>query len=171
MTGQAPRHFVSAGSSDTIAVREAAAGEIDAVMLVMDAAFPPSFGEAWTRSQCAGILPMAGVLLRVAEWEDRRVAGFSLMRIVGDEAELLLIAVDPGVQHKGYGSALIDDFLQVATARGANRLHLEVREGNGAIALYEAAGFALAGRRRAYYRGQDGETRDALTLVWNPPEN
>ena len=30
-------------------------------MAVMDGAFGDSFGEAWTRSQCAGILPMDGV--------------------------------------------------------------------------------------------------------------
>jgi hypothetical protein len=33
----------------------------------MTAAFPARFGEAWTRSQCAGILPMTGVRLMLAE--------------------------------------------------------------------------------------------------------
>jgi ribosomal-protein-alanine N-acetyltransferase len=138
---------------------------MDAVMAIMAAAFDPAYGEGWTRSQCAGILPMAGVTLRLAEGRDGGVAGFALARAVADEAELLLIAVDPKAQQAGIGSALVDDFVEIATASGARRLHLEVRDGNTAIALYERAGFSLAGRRRDYYRGTDGRKRDALTLA------
>jgi len=39
------------------------ADQLDGVMKVMDAAFGDMFGEAWTRSQLSGILPMAGVSL------------------------------------------------------------------------------------------------------------
>ena len=55
--------------------------DLDAVMAVMSAAFGSRYGEAWTRSQCAGILPMAGVSLTLARDADsgRRV-GFSLAR-------------------------------------------------------------------------------------------
>lgn len=147
-----------------ITVRPAEVDELDAVMAIMETAFPRTFGEAWTRSQCAGILPMAGVSLRLAHDADGQISGFSLMRVVADEAELLLIAVDPDFQHRGIGGALLDDFVNFATAQGARRLHLEVREGNIAIALYEGAGFTLAGRRRDYYHGPGGEKRDALTL-------
>ena len=54
--------------------------DLDAVMAVMDAAFGDRFGEAWTRSQCAGILPMAGVSLTLARdaRQRRAVIGFSL---------------------------------------------------------------------------------------------
>ncbi len=148
-----------------VAVRDSTGDEMDVVMAIMTAAFEPTYGEAWTRSQCAGILPMSGVSLRLAECGDRSVAGFALLRAVADEAELLLIAVDPAAQHQGIGAALIDDFVSLATAGGATRLHLEVRDGNKAIALYERAGFSLVGRRRDYYRGSDGHKRDALTLA------
>ena len=40
--------------------------DLDDVMSVMNEAFDPQFGEAWTRSQCAGILPMSGVSLMLA---------------------------------------------------------------------------------------------------------
>ena len=70
--------------------------DIDAVMRVMDAAFGDRFGEAWTRSQLGGILPMAGVSLMLAREPDGGdITGFSLYRTVADEAELLLIAVVP----------------------------------------------------------------------------
>lgn len=148
-----------------VVIRDAGGGDLDAVMAIMTAAFDPSYGEAWTRSQCAGILPMAGVSLRLATDNGGPVAGFALLRVIADEAELLLIAVDPTAQHRGVGAALIDDFILLATSRGAHRLHLEVRDGNSAIILYERAGFSLVGRRRDYYRGSDGNKRDALTLA------
>lgn len=138
--------------------------DLDDVMRIMNAAFPPSYGEAWTRSQCAGILPMTGVTLTIAE--DRQGAiGFALARHVADEAELLLIAVDPSRQGRGVGQSLLDQFVTDAHANGAHRLHLEVRDGNSAVALYRAAGFAPAGRRRNYYCGDDGKRHDALTLM------
>ncbi len=108
---------------------------------------------------------MAGVSLRLAYRNDLGIAGFALARAVAEEAELLLIAVDPANQHAGVGTALLDDFIAIAAAKGAHRLHLEVREGNIATALYERAGFVLVGRRRDYYRGTDGHKRDALTLA------
>lgn len=148
-----------------VVVLQASAEDLDGVMDIMTAAFPPDFGEAWTRSQCAGILPMPGVALRLATDARGELAGFSLSRVVVDEAELLLIAVKPKTQQQGIGRALIDDFIASATAMGAHRLHLEVREGNRAVALYEQAGFTLAGRRSDYYRCPNGRTVDALTLV------
>jgi ribosomal-protein-alanine N-acetyltransferase len=133
-------------------------------MRVMTAAFQPCFGEAWTRSQCAGILPMQGVSLRLAE-QGGRAVGFSLVRAVADEAELLLLAVDPDDQRRGIGQALLDDFIAGALASGGHRLHLEVREGNPAVELYRASGFAPAGRRRNYYHGPDGQSYDAVTFM------
>ena len=166
MINDAPRPAAKPrGERAPVVVRRGGASELDAVMAIMTAAFPARFGEAWTRSQCAGILPMAGVELRLADGTEGKILGFSLMRVIADEAELLLIAVDPTVQQRGIGGALLDDFIAFATGRGAGRLHLEVRDGNPAIGLYERAGFTIAGRRRDYYHGTGGETRDALTLA------
>ena len=133
-------------------------------MRIMTAAFPPCYGEAWTRSQCAGILPMSGVELILAE-QGGTAAGFALVRVVADEAELLLLAVEPVAQGRGVGRAMVNHFIAAARANGATRLHLEVRDGNSAVSLYNAAGFTPAGRRRAYYKGPAGERHDALTLV------
>ena len=141
------------------------AHHLDEVMPIMTTAFSPDFGEAWTRSQCAGILPMAGVAMFIArDPADRSARGFSLLRAVADEAELLLIAVAPSAQRSGVGRALVDHFISHARGSGAKSLHLEVREGNNAIGLYRAAGFEIVGRRRNYYRGAHGQ-HDALTLA------
>ena len=143
---------------------QGAADDLDAVMLVMSAAFPAEYGEAWTRSQCAGILPMTGVKLVLAEDGDN-VVGFSLYRTIAEDSELLLLAVHPDSRGHGIGHQLLSHFVEDSKKKGANRIHLEVRDGNSAIDLYRAAGFEQVNRRRNYYRGRGGGSFDALTFV------
>ena len=141
------------------------AANLDAVLAVMESAFDPDFGEGWTRSQCAGILPLSGVRLVLARDEGSDVRGFSLLRVVADEAELLLLAVAPHVRRRGIGASLIEDFIEHGRSNGVRRLHLEVRDGNPAVAMYRAFGFRLEGRRLKYYSGKDGSQHDALTMA------
>lgn len=140
------------------------AADVETIAAIMTRAFDPQFGEAWTRLQCSGILPLARVRLTIARAANGTAAGFSLVRTVVDEAELLLLAVEPNVRRCGLGSALVDDFIEGARATGARRAHLEVREGNRAIEMYRAIGFAIVGRRRNYYSGPAGALYDALTM-------
>jgi ribosomal-protein-alanine N-acetyltransferase len=140
--------------------------QIGAVMKVMDAAFGDRFGEAWTRSQLSGILPMAGVDLTLAVDRTREVVvGFSLVRTVTDESELLLLAVLPSEQRRGVGGLLLDHFIGAGREYGLRRVHLEVRDGNPAIGMYQRAGFSPVGRRRNYYHASSGKTYDAITLA------
>ena len=134
-------------------------------MATATARFSETIGEGWTRSQCAGILPLSGVVLRLARDEQGAVRGFSLLRTVADEAELLLLAVAPAARGRGVGGALLDDFIEHGRRQGARRLHLEVRDGNPAVAMYQAFGFRAEGRRPKYYSGQDGSQHDALTMA------
>lgn len=140
------------------------AADLDEVMATMYVAFDPAFGEAWTRGQCAGIMGLGGVWLLLARREGA-AAGFALSRIVLDEAELLLLAVQPVQRRFGVGRALLTAVVDEARARGAARLHLEMRDGNPAGHLYRGAGFQEIGRRRRYYRGGDGSSFDAITLA------
>lgn len=144
-------------------VVRAGAAAIPDVMRVMTEAFDPAYGEAWTASQCAGLLDMPGSWLVLAH-RDGEPAGFALSRAVLDEAELLLIAVRPAWRRRGLGAALLSAVVDEARGRGLALVHLEARDGNAAAALYEAHGFRQVGRRRDYYRGGDGTTRDALTM-------
>lgn len=145
-------------------LREGNEGDIGALMDVMIHAFDPAFGEAWNAGQCLGILSLPDVWLTFAE-EGERTIGFALSRLLMDEAELLLLAVEPEARGHGVGRALIERAVEIAAEKGAHRLLLEVREGNQALDLYRCTGFSEIGRRRDYYRGFDGTTRDALTLA------
>lgn len=149
-----------------IALERGTADDLDSVMEVMEAGFGTQFGEAWSRSQCSGILPMAGIKLTLAcDRANVEIVGFSLVRTIADESELLLLAVAPDHRRKGTGSLLLEDFMERARACGAYKVHLEVRDGNGAAAMYRKAGFAQVGRRRNYYLGADGNRHDALTFA------
>lgn len=150
-----------------VRIEDGSSEDIDDVMRVMDEAFGNRFGEAWTRSQLAGILPMGGVSLILAQQRhEKETIGFSLFRTVADESELLLIAVLPSRHREGVGTQLLDDFLGRARNDGVARVHLEVRDGNPAVGMYRSAGFSPVGRRRNYYHGADGKRFDAITLAY-----
>jgi [ribosomal protein S18]-alanine N-acetyltransferase len=146
-------------------VRDGGARDLSAIMPIMHSAFDPQFGEAWTESQCLGVLTMPGSGLLIADLDPP--AGFALLRIVVDECELMLIAVAPSVQRKGIGRMLLDAVIAKARHDGAATVFLEMRSDNSALALYAAAGFVEVGRRRGYYRGANGQIRDALTYRLN----
>jgi len=147
-----------------ILVAEGGILDLDPVMQVMNDSFDPAYGEAWTGPQCAGLIPMPGVWLSLAR-DSAKVVGFALGRVVAGEAELLLLAVRRSSQGSGVGRALLNRFVEIAQQKGADRLHLEVRDGNHAIKLYVKAGFTEVGRRKNYYTGRDGQVYDALTLA------
>ena len=147
-----------------IVLAEGGADDLGPVMAVMRDGFDPAFGEAWTAPQCAGLLPMPGVWMSLAR-VGGEVVGFSLARIVLREAELLLLAVRRDSQRRGVGRKLLERFVDSAARRGAEQLHLEVRQGNHAVGLYTRSGFEEIGRRKNYYKGADGKLYDALTLA------
>jgi ribosomal-protein-alanine N-acetyltransferase len=154
--------------ADAIRIDVGTSEDLDAVMEVMDRAFGTQFGEAWTRSQLAGILPMAGVVLTIAsDAQSADTIGFSLVRAVADESELLLLAVRPEHHRQGIGRRLLDHFMAQVRDWGVVRVHLEVRDGNPAVRMYREAGFEPVGRRRNYYHAADGERFDAITLARN----
>jgi [ribosomal protein S18]-alanine N-acetyltransferase len=145
--------FIEAAPPDSIAQ----------IMPVMAEAFDPAHGEAWTASQCAGVLSLPGSFLLIARHQDM-VTGFALLRYVLDEAELLLLAVTPAEQRNGIGSALLGQAASFLRQNSVRRLHVEVRDDNLALRFYTKSGFAKVGRRRDYYRGRAGKRTDAVTL-------
>jgi len=145
-----------------ILLRAGDARDVALVDTLMIAAFDPRYGEAWTRNQCLGVIAMPGVRLTLA-FVDDAPAGFAMVRSVADEAEVLLLAVDPAYRRRGVATALLRGVIADAGVAGVTDLHLEVRAGNDAVALYVAQGFAKVGERRGYYRGKTGQSFDAHT--------
>lgn len=142
------------------------AAESDAVpdiMPVMAAAFDPTYGEAWTEIQCRGALALPGSWMLTAR-HDGRTVGFAIVRTVLDEAELMLIGVDPDCQHSGVGQALLSAVFERCRTLSVEKIHVEMREDNPARRFYINAGFTVAGQRRNYYHRLDGKSADAITF-------
>lgn len=148
---------------EAIEVVHGGPADLAAINSIMSEAFDPQFGEAWTPSQCLGMVALPGVWSSIA-WLDERPAGFALARIVADEAELLLLAIRPAQRRRGVGTALLRATIGDARERGATTIHLEVRANNEAVKLYRSEGFEKIGERRDYYRGRDGKLFDAHTF-------
>lgn len=149
-------------SADIVITTEGT-GIIEQIMSVMDSAFDPQFGEAWNAAQCLGMLTIPGTDLLVARRAET-IVGFSLLRTVLEESELLLIATQRDQQRSGIGSRLLKGTIAQAKRNGSRIVFLEVREGNPALNLYLNVGFVQVGRRESYYRGKTGEYFNALTL-------
>ncbi len=147
----------------------AADDHIDKIMAVMQAAFDPAYGEAWSRRQVEDALLIGNChyALIAAHGDepaaDEAAAGFYLTRHGVEEEELLLIGIDPAHRRRGLAKTLLKRLAADATVRGALRLLLEMRHDNPAEALYLAHGFVPIGQRPNYYRTPDGERLDAVT--------
>ena len=120
-----------------------------------------AFAASWDADALRPLLAAPGALAFRAGDD-----GFVLLQRVMDEAEVLTLAVRPAARRAGVGRALLEAAATAAAAAGVAVLHLEVADDNApARALYAAAGFAPAGRRRGYYaRGAGAAAVDALVL-------
>jgi ribosomal-protein-alanine N-acetyltransferase len=145
--------------------------DLDRIMAVMEAAFDPAFGEAWTRRQLSDALLMPNCHHAIQQGPDGSPGGFTLSRHVLDEEELLLVAVHPDARRQGIGRALLQQLFAAAAGRRATRLFLEMREGNPAENLYRTMGFMPVGRRPNYYRDGRSGRIDAITFARNIGKN
>jgi ribosomal-protein-alanine acetyltransferase len=105
----------------------------------------------WTEWGFKELLGWRGVLALVSE-DARKVSGFIVGRQVGEEAEILNLAVTVANRRKGEGRALLKRALEEFRTRQVSRVFLEVRESNErGIAFYARHGFSKTGRRASYY--------------------
>ena len=130
-------------------------------------AFPNERG--WSAQEITDILADPGVVSVFS------AAGFAMLRVASDEAEVLSLAVDPDVRRQGNGRDLLQRGMIGARALGAERMFLEVSERNiAALSLYRGFGLRQIGVRKKYYRRTDGHHEDAIVMgcdLWLPQRN
>lgn len=125
-----------------------------------------SLNGLWSASQWATELadprrPGTGI------WLGDELAAMACGWLVLDELHITLVAVAPHRRRLGLGRQVLNALLEAGGRAGARHATLEVADGNhAACALYRAAGFKAAGRRRGYYRNGD----DALIQWLRLPE-
>jgi [ribosomal protein S18]-alanine N-acetyltransferase len=105
----------------------------------------------------------AGICLTATQ--GNKVRGYLICSRYDTVWHIMNVAVDPTLQGKGLGTAMLTHLLGEVDDETA-RYTLEVRQSNTpAIRLYERFGFRAAGLRRRYYQ-DNGE--DAL-IMWRTP--
>ena len=88
--------------------------ELDAIMRIMDSAFDPQWGEAWTRNQVSSALMLSNThaTLIAASGEDLRdpaeAEGFAIVRAAPGEEEILADLLPRGVATQIF-SALLEN--------------------------------------------------------------
>jgi [ribosomal protein S18]-alanine N-acetyltransferase len=124
------------------------------------------FPDGWGVASMDEVLRSPGVYAILAA-DGERAAGLALGRRIADEAELLTLGVAPPFRRQGLGAALVRAVASVVPR--ARTLHLEVAADNPpALTLYRGLGFVPVGRRKGYYRREDGRLVDALTFAADP---
>lgn len=104
---------------------------------------------------------------------DGKVVGYGGYWRCIDEAHITTVAIAEPMRRHGLGRRLVVELLLRAKEEGMECSTLEVRAGNeAAVKLYEALGYVVAARRRAYY---PDNREDALVMwlyglpEWTPP--
>jgi ribosomal-protein-alanine N-acetyltransferase len=125
-----------------------------------------SFYRGWPRQDIEAYLLDSDTPTLVACDARRRIAGFAMLRILGDDVELMTIAVDRKFQGKGVGEALLKACFADLMMTPARRMVLEVAADNPAAnRLYGKLGFMKIGERKGYYARPDGQPATALVMA------
>lgn len=123
------------------------------------------FPRGWGTSEFASFFERDGIIATLAE-QGAAAVGFIFCWIVGEECELLALAVAPEYRRQAIAKTLLTNTLDTLEKADVKKLHLEVNVNNlAAQQLYLAQGFTITARRKDYYRQTDGTCADAVTMV------
>ncbi|BCA85533.1 ribosomal-protein-alanine acetyltransferase [Enterococcus saigonensis] len=141
-------------------VREVANDDIKALLAVERNVY---HGELpWTKSAFLTelISPLPHLYLCV---ENETILAFAGCRIIGNDAHITNIAVDPNFQGNGIGTFLMQELEHFAKKNNCLTMSLEVRLSNrDAQRLYRKLGYVSRAIKAAYY---DQTNEDALDMV------
>ena len=143
----------------TALLRSAVQADLNQVVQIERA----SFADPWTEESFRRLLGGHPAIFQVIGYPpDAGIAGYVIAFSVGEDAELLNVAVEPNFRGRGLAGQMLDAVLIELGGRGVRTAFLEVRESNSAArGLYGSRGFTEIGRRRNYYRRP---VEDALVM-------
>lgn len=123
-----------------------------------------NFVRGWKAEEIRELMEKPGMKGFIYDIEGSR-AGFVLMQMVEDEAEIIAIAVDKFHQRKGIASRILEFVMQYAQREGVESLFLEVAEDNlAAVGLYQKHAFETFNQRKDYYQRWHGGRVNALMM-------
>lgn len=109
------------------------------------------FSDAWTEKSIRETFYQSHAFIIMAE-ENMELKGYAIVYHVLDEAEIVRIAVKGSARREGVGTSMLNECERICLQKGAERLLLDVREGNTAAQkFYKKQGFAVDGIRKNFY--------------------
>lgn len=146
-----------------LAIRDAALADVSEVTDLERRSFPVP----WKWEYFASEVGQPFRFNRVARDARGALVGYVFCAWAGGEIHVNKIAVEDRVRRSGVAHRLMAEVFALGNRVGTEEIYLEVRPSNApARRFYEKLGFAVTGRRKAYYL--DGE--DALVMVLPRPE-
>lgn len=163
----APKTALAAESSEDIAIRPAAAEDLDALISLEEACFST---DRISRRSFRHLIKAESATVLVAMRSGRLLGDAVLTWRRGVAvARLYSLAVAGHARGQGVGSALLTAVEKAAEAQGAALLRLELHEANTvARRLYERAGYRGIGRIEGYYEDGGAAIRKEKTLRLAP---
>lgn len=144
--------------SDT-RTRDMSSADIDRVLTVEEACFTIP----WSRTAFEVELADNDLAHYFVVETEGQVVGYAGTWIILDEAHVTNVAVLPAYQRRGFGETLMNALMELARAKGATCMTLEVRVSNtDAQRLYRRLGFVVRGLRRQYYT----DTQEDALIMW-----
>lgn len=143
-----------------ICIRRLRSDDLDGIMAIEPAAFG---SHHWSiRSFENELSNDSGSYFAAVAAETRELVGYSGFWLIGEEAHITTLAVNPQFQRQSIGERLLVNNILEAKKIGARWMTLEVRISNErALNLYFKYGFKSLGVRKSYYQDND---EDALVL-------
>ena len=164
---------LAAGATRRVVFAPMQETDFDAVSDVEKAAY----AHPWSRKHFAdsiasgypAILLLGEATEREVVWpkraDGRILLGYTVAMPGVDEVHLLNVTVSPAHQRQGWARCLLDALVFWSRGQRAERLLLEVREGNvPARRLYDSYGFQTVGLRKGYYPAGHFRREDAVVM-------
>ena len=127
---------------------------------VLQAIHSACFESAWSLQNFQQLLALDTTFGFMTEY------GFLLASDLGDDLEILTLAVLPDYRRQGIAASFLSALQEYALSHHKQHIFLEVKKTNQpAICLYQKHGFIQSGIRPDYYH-ENGQTVDALCFVW-----
>jgi len=141
-----------------IDVRRLDLGDLDAIEVIEQRAYPTP----WSRAMFASELAKPTSIC-LGAFEGTELVGYIVNSRYVDAWHVMNVAVDPDRQRRGVATKLLERLFEVTREDERRGYTLEVRVSNeGAIRLYEGLGFESRGIRRGYYT----DNREDALIMW-----
>jgi ribosomal-protein-alanine N-acetyltransferase len=142
----------------TALLRPAAEGDLSEIVRIERSCF----ADPWSEESFRRLLAGHPAIFQVLVLPGHKIAGYVIAFAIGEDGELLNVAVEPASRGNGFAGQMLDAVLIEMASGGVRAAFLEVRESNAAArGLYGSRGFKEIGRRKNYYRRP---VEDALVM-------